>query len=117
MREIKYRGISEETKKMVFGCLVNNMWTYSELTKRKGQRVCEIITGEYTGDCWEEAAFEPECIVTVIPESVGQYTGQKDNKGNEIYEGDIIQCGTVGVIKFMEGRFIYDYSHPEDPEQ
>jgi len=90
-REIKFRGISEESKQMVFGCLVNNMWTYSDLTKRNGEKVCEIITGEYNGDCWEEAAFESECIVTVIPESIGQYTGMKDEENVEIYEGDIVE--------------------------
>lgn len=53
----------------------------------------------------------------VIPETICEYTGVNDENGNGIFEGDIVQFGTVGTIKFKEGRFFYDYNTPEDPEQ
>lgn len=108
-REIKFRGISSD-KKWHFGCLVNNMWTFSELTERSGQSVCEILTGNYTSDNWQEAIEEETNLVSVIPESVGQFTGLKDKNGKEIYEGDILSekwkvevyCSITGayMVKF-----------------
>jgi len=72
MREIKFRGKSFKTGKMVYGFLI-----IEESTK------CFIHWTEN-----DEMKAE-----NVIPETVGQYTGLPDKNGKDIYEGDIVDGG------------------------
>lgn len=46
----------------------------------------------------------------VLPETVGQFIGRKDKKGNELYDGDIIGlfCNTqIREIKYCSDRLGY----------
>lgn len=110
---MKTRGVRIDNGEFVYGCLVDNMWTYSELSNfSKGIRVCEIITGEYESDNWGEAVNEESNVVTVFPSSVSTYFGKKDKNGKEIYTKDRVKYkGKEYEVRYFEeyGAFgLYD---------
>lgn len=86
-REIKFRGLRTDGKGWVYGDLLCN-WT------------TPIILSDADGNEY-----------SIIPSSVGQYTGLKDKNGKEIYEGDICSGHSDGngVITWTDFDGGYDY--------
>ena len=69
MREIKFRGKTQDGK-----------WVYGDL----------IHSGTDTIAILELDAPCLELVTDVVPDTIGQFTGFKDDDGKDVYEGDVV---------------------------
>lgn len=88
MREIKFRG-----KRISDG-----MWVYGDFTSDDKIHIQPPYYDEDGSVEWWG--------YSVIPETVGQFTGLTDKNGKEIFEGDIVTTGRLQYfIKYEDGAF------------
>ena len=93
-REILFRGKCYDDGEWIFGSLLDD-----DIIVTKG---AVEVDDDYINivDEWS----------SVLPETIGQYTGLKDKYNKEIYEGDICwddEEENYGEVRFLDGGFSY----------
>ena len=85
-REIKFRGKRID----------NGEWVYGYLYRLSEKLNPFIMLIDRRGESYE-----------VDPKTVGQYTGQKDKNGEELYEGDILHRDCYGDVRIEFGKGVF----------
>jgi uncharacterized phage protein (TIGR01671 family) len=108
MRDIKFRAWDKTQKKMITNFLQHSAKAFCEF------RMALSFDGDiFAFTDWDMADYEEDKMFNTAKYvdrfELMQYTGLKDGKGNEIYEGDIfrITYNNLGVhtVEFLNGSY------------
>ena len=103
MREIRFRGKDISTGKWLYGSYIYQPVFACCFPQDGRTPPKETATRIYLPETFDDAAQ----ICSVDPATVGQFTGLKDAKGVEIYEGDVVRAAsaTIYEVTFEQGAY------------
>ena len=98
IREIKFRAKTVNEGEWIYGMTISR----GTIARKKDDLFMEVSEGKWKG---------------IIPETLCQFTGLRDIKGNEIYDGDILDTKTSNLVpngysficKWIESGFALEY--------